>query len=85
MNIPIMNDTHAVIDTCDTSRSRPQSAKPGQNPPTMEVSANVGKNDVSSIDSNDESKSRTYRSTLTLICGNGQQNPDAHEPGTPMS
>ena len=77
MNIPIMNDTHAVIDTCDASRSRPQSAKPGQNPPTMEVSANVGKNDVSSIDSNDESKSRMYRSTLTLICGNGQQNPDA--------
>ena len=43
MNIPVMNDTHAVIDTCDASRSRPQSAEPRQNPPTMEVSANVGK------------------------------------------
>ena len=43
----------------------------------MDVSANVDKDDVSSIDFNDESKSRTYRSTLTVICGNGQQNPDA--------
>ena len=77
MNIPVMNDTHTVIDTCDASRSRPQSAKPRQNPPTMEVSANVGKNDVSSINSNDESKSRTYGSTLTVICANGQQKPDA--------
>ena len=75
--IPVTNDTHAVIDTCYASRSRPQSAEPGQNPPTMEVSANVGKNDVSSIDSNDESKNRTYRSTLTVICGNWQRNPEA--------
>ena len=43
----------------------------------MDVSASVGKDDVYSIDSNDESKIRTYRSTLTVICGNGQQKPDA--------
>ena len=32
---------------------------------------------MSSIDSNDESKFWTYRSTLTVICGNEQQKPDA--------
>ena len=77
MNISIINDTHAVIDICDASRSRSQSAKPRQDPPTVDVSANVDKDDVPSIGSNDESKSQTYRSTLTVICGNGQQKPDA--------
>ena len=38
----------------------------------------VGKDDVETdIDSNDESKTRTYKSTLTVICGNRQQKPDA--------
>ena len=43
----------------------------------MVVSVNMGEDDVPSIDSNDESKSRMYRSTLTVICGNRQQKPDA--------
>ena len=42
----------------------------------MVVFANMGKDEVSSIDSNDESKSRTYRSTLTVMWGNEQQKPD---------
>ena len=76
MNVSVMNDA-AAIDICDASRSRSQSTKLRQDPPTMGVSASVGKDDVYSIDSNDESKIRTYRSTLTVICGNGQQKPDA--------
>ena len=42
----------------------------------MVVSVNKCEGDVSSIDSNDESKSRTYRSTLTVMCGNEQQKQD---------
>ena len=42
----------------------------------MVVSVNKCEGDVSSIDPNDESKSRTYRSTLTVMCGNEQQKPD---------
>ena len=76
-NVSVMNDASAVIDTYDASRSRPQSAKPRQDPPTINASVTVGRDDVYSIDPNDESKSRTYRSTLTVKCGSGQQKPDA--------
>ena len=76
MNVSVMNDA-AAIDICNASRSRSQSTKLRQDPPTMDVSASVGKDDVYSIDFNDKSKIRTYRSTLTVICGNGQQKPDA--------
>ena len=76
MNFSVMNDA-AAIDICDASRSRLQSTKLKQDPPTMDVSVSVGKDDVYSIDSNDESKIRTYRSTLTVIRSNGQQKPDA--------
>ena len=73
--VPI-RDSAAVIDICDASRNRTQLAGLRQDPPPMVVPAKTGKDDVSSIDSNDESKSRTYRSTLTVMCGNEQQKPD---------
>ena len=75
MNVPA-GDSTAVVDICDASRNRSQLTELRQDPPPMAVSANMDKNDVSSIDPNDESKSRTYRSTLTVICGNEQQKPD---------
>ena len=52
----------------------------------MVVSVNMGENDVPSIDSNDESKFRTYRSTLTVMCSNVQQKPDtvASDPHVPI-
>ena len=76
MNVSV-RDSAVVTDTCDASRSRSQSTELRQDPPPMEVSGSVGKDDVYTIDSNDESKSRTYRSTLTVLCGDGQQKPDA--------
>ena len=66
----------AVVDTFDKSRNRSQLTELRQDTPPMVVSVNKCEGDVSSIDSNDESKSRTYRSTLTVMCGNEQQNPD---------
>ena len=69
-------DSAAEVDICDASRNRSQLTELRQDPPPMVVSANMGKDEVSSTDSNDESKSRTYRSTLTVMCGNEQQKPD---------
>ena len=66
----------AVVDTFDESRNRSQITELRQDTPPMVVSVNKCEGDVSSIDSNDESKSRTYRSTLTVMCGNEQQKPD---------
>ena len=66
----------AVVDTFDESRNRSQLTELRQDTPPMVVSVNKCEGDVSSIDSNDESKSRTYRSTLTVMCGNEQQKPD---------
>ena len=75
MNVPT-GDSAAVIDICDASRNRSQLTELRQDPPPMVVSVNMGEDDVPSIDSNDELKSRTYRSTLTVMCGNEQQKPD---------
>ena len=75
MNVPT-GDSAAVIDICDASRNRSRLTELRQDPPPMVVSADMGEDDVSSIDSNDESKFRTYRSTLTVMCGNKQQKPD---------
>ena len=66
----------AVVDTFDESRNRSQLTELRQDTPPMVVSVNKCEGDVSSIDSNDESKSRTYRSTLTVMCGNEQQKQD---------
>ena len=66
----------AVVDTFDESRNRSQLTELRQDTPPMVVSVDNCEGDVSSIDSNDESKSRTYRSTLTMMCGNEQQKPD---------
>ena len=66
----------AVVDTFDESRNRSQLTQLRQDTPPMVVSVNKCEGDVSSIDSNNESKSRTYRSTLTMMCGNEQQKPD---------
>ena len=66
----------AVVDTFDESRNRSQLIELRQDTPPMVVSVNKCEGDVSSIDSNDESKSRTYRSTLTIMCGNEQQKQD---------
>ena len=66
----------AVVDTFDESRNRSQLTELRQDTPPMVVSVNKCGGDVSSIDSNDESKSRTYRSTLTVMCGNEQQKQD---------
>ena len=66
----------AVVDTFDESRNRSKLTELRQDTPPMVVSVNKCEGDVSSIDSNDESKSRTYRSTLTVMCGNEQQKPD---------
>ena len=69
-------DSVAVVDTFDESRSRSQLTELRQDTPPMVVSANKCEGDVFSIDSNDESKSRTYRSTLRVMCGNEQQKLD---------
>ena len=45
-----------MIDICDASRNRSQLTELRQDLPPMVVSADMGKDDVSSIDSNDESK-----------------------------
>ena len=66
----------AVVDTFDESRNRSKLTELRQDTPSMVVSVNKCESDVSSIDSSDESKSRTYRSTLTVLCGNKQQKPD---------
>ena len=77
-NVPVINNASAVIDTHDVSRSRLQTKELQQKIPTTDVSASLGKADVdTSIDANDESKTRTYKSTLTVICGSRQQVPDA--------
>ena len=76
MNVSV-RDSAVVTDICDASRSRSQSTELRQDPPPMEVSGSVGKDDVYTIDSNNESKSRTYRSTLTVLCSDGQQKSDA--------
>ena len=73
--IPI-RDSAAVVDICDASRNRSQLTELRQDPFPIVVSVNKCEGDVYSIDSNDESKSRTYRSTLTVMCGNEQQKPD---------
>ena len=78
MNVSVTNGVPTVIDICDASRSRSQATKLQQKPPTTDVSASVGKDDVNiDIDSNDESKTRTYKTTLTVICSNRQQKTDA--------
>ena len=69
-------DSVAVVDTFDESRNRSQLTELRQDTPPMVVSVNKWEGDVFSIDSNDESKSRTHRSTLTMMCGNEQQKPD---------
>ena len=75
MNVSAGNSV-TVIDTFDESRNRSKLTEPREDTPPMVVSVNKCEGDVSSIDSNDESKSRTYRSTLTVMCGNEQQKPD---------
>ena len=75
MNVPA-GDSAAVVDICDASRNRSQLTELRQDPSPMVVSVSKREGDVYSIDSNDESKSRTYRSTLTVMCGNEQQKPD---------
>ena len=78
MNVSVTNGVPVMIDICDASRSRSQEAKLQQKPSTTDVSVSVEKDDVDTdIDSNDESKNRTYKSTLTVICGSRQQKPDA--------
>ena len=69
-------DRVTVVDTFDESRNRSKLTELRQDTPPMVVSVNKCEGDVSSIDSNDESKSRTYRSTLTVMCGNAQQKSD---------
>ena len=85
MNVPA-GDSAAVIDICDTSRNRSQSTELRQGPPPRVVSTDMGEDDVLSIDSNDESKFRTYRPTLTVMCSNVQQKPDtvASDPHVPI-
>ena len=74
MNVSVTNDVPPVIDICDESRSRSQETKLQQKPPTTDVHMTVGEHDgETNIDSNDESRTQTYKSTLTLICGNRQQ------------
>ena len=75
MNVSAGNSV-TVIDTFDESRNRSQLTELRQDTAPMVVSVNKCEGDVSSIDSNDESKSRTYRSTLTVMCGNKQQKQD---------
>ena len=50
MNVPA-GDSAAVIDICDASRNRSQLTELRQDPPPMVVSADMGEDDVSSIDS----------------------------------
>ena len=77
-NVPVINNASAMIDTRDVSRSRLQTKELQQKVPTTDVSASLGKADVdTSIDANDESKTRKYKSTLTVICGSRKQAPDA--------
>ena len=75
MNVSAGNSV-TVIDTFDESRNRSQLTELRQDTAPMVASVNKCEGDVSSIDSNDESKSRTYRSTLTVICGTEQQKQD---------
>ena len=75
MNVSAGNSV-TVIDTFDESRNQSQLTELRQDTAPMVVSVNKCEGDVSSIDSNDESKSRTYRSTLTVMCGNEQQKQD---------
>ena len=77
-SVSVINNVSAVIDTCNVSRSQLQTKELQQKVPTMDVSVSLGKADVdTSIDANDESKTRTYKSTLTVICGSRQHIPDA--------
>ena len=77
-NVPVIENASTVIDTCDVSRSRLQTKELQQKAPTTDASASLGKADVdTSIDANDESKTWTYKSMLTVICGHRQQIPDA--------
>ena len=75
MNVSAGNSV-TVLDTFDESRNRSKFTELRQDTPPMVVSVNRCEGDVPSIDSNDESKSRTYRSTLTVMCGNEQRKPD---------
>ena len=75
MNVSAGNSV-TVIDTFDESRNRSQLTELRQDTAPMVVSVDKCEGDVSSIDSNNESKSRTYRSTLTVMCGNEQQKQD---------
>ena len=81
VNVPTINligDVSAVVDTCDVSRSRPQTTKLHQKVATTNVSANFEEAGVDTgIDVNDKLKTRTYRSMLTVVCGSRQQIPDA--------
>ena len=81
VNVPTINligDVSAVVDTCDVSKSRSQRTKLQQKVATTNVSVNFGEAGMDTgIDVNDESKTQTYRSTLTVICGSRQQIPDA--------
>ena len=78
MNVSVTNDVPPVIDISDESRSRSQETELQQKPPTIDVPMTVGEYDgETNIDSNDKSRTRTYKSTLTVICGNSQQKTDA--------
>ena len=69
----------AVVDTCDMYRGVDHKQQSCSKRHQLQMSpANFGKAGVDTgIDANDESKTRTYRSTLTVVCGNRQQIPDA--------
>ena len=83
MNGPVIDGVPAVVDTCNVSRSRSQATKLQQKVPTTHVPTNFGVAGVDTdIDANDESKTRTYRSTLTVVCGNRQQIPNAVTEGS---
>ena len=78
MNVPIIDGVPAVVNTCDVSKSRSQGAKLQQKVPTTHIPTNFGVAGVDTdIDANNKLKTRTYRSTLTVVCGNRQQIPDA--------
>ena len=69
INISVTSGVPTVISICDASRNRSQATKLQQKPPTTDVSASVGKDDVDiDINSNDELKTRTYKTTV--ICSN---------------
>ena len=78
INVPVINGASAVVNTCDVSKSRSQTTELQQKIPTTNVSVNFGEAGVETgIDVNNESKTRTYRSTLTVVCGNRQQMSEA--------